>query len=149
MLHIWTLWPMSLLPTRLQATAALTSKHFAQRRSWWRCAAGTHRSTAAASSSSWTPPPLSCARATSAKPWGQSFQPRSGPWCRRAGPCPPSSGPCWPTPSLWCWKLYSESSPTLSVLTGTTHMVRILFGFLLKVSLPCNLWLLGLIYVFH
>lgn len=111
--------------TCFQATAVLTSKHFAQRQPWWRCAAATPRSTAAVLNWSWMSPRLSWGLATSARPWGQSSQPPRGLWLPRAEPCPPPSGPCWPALTPWCWKLSSESSPTLSVLTGTTHMVGI------------------------
>lgn len=108
-----------------QATAVLTSKHFAQRQPWPRCVATTPRSTAAVLNWSWMSPLLSWGLVTSARPWGQSSQPPRGPWLPLAEPCPPSSGPYWPALSHWCWKLCSESSPTLSVLTGTTHMVGI------------------------
>ncbi len=109
-----------------QATAVLTSKHFAQRQPWWHCGAATPRSTAAVSNWSWMSPLLSWGLVTSARPWGQSSQPPRGPWLPQAEPCPQPSGPCWPTLSPWCWKLCSESSPMLSVLTGTTHMVSYL-----------------------
>lgn len=124
--------------TCFQATAGLTSKHFAQRQPWWRCAAATPRSMEAVSNWSWMSPPLSWDLVTSARPWGQSSQPPRGPWLPQAEPCPLPSGPCWPTLSPWCWKLCSESSPMLSVLTGTTHMVRYLG--------PRHVWLL---HVFH
>lgn len=108
-----------------QATAVLTSKHFAQRQPWQRCAAATLRSMAAVSNWSWMSPPSFWGLATSARPWGQSSQPPRGPWLPRAEPCPPPLGLCWPALSPWYWKLCSESSPMLSVLKGTTHTVGI------------------------
>lgn len=108
-----------------QATVVLTSKHFAQRQPWWRCAAAIRRSTAAASNCSWTSAPSSWGPATSAGRWGRSSRPPSGLWLPQDEPCPPPSGRCWPPLSPWCWKLFSESSPTLSALTGTTHKASI------------------------
>lgn len=108
-----------------QATVVLTSKHFAQRQPWSHCVAATLRSTAAVSNWSWMSLLLFWGLVTSARPWGQLSQPPRGPWLPRAEPCPPSSGPYWPTLSLWCWKLCSESFPMLSVLTGMTNMVGI------------------------
>lgn len=106
-----------------QATAVLTSKHFAQRQPWRLCVAATPRSMAAASNWSWMSPPSFWGLATSARPWGQSSQPPRGHWLPQAEPCLPPSGPCWPALSPWCWKLCSESSPMLSALIRTTHMV--------------------------
>lgn len=106
-----------------QAIAVLTSKHFAQRQPWWHCAAATPRYTAAASNWSWMSHPSSWGPATSARPWGQSSQPPRGLWLLQAEPCPPPLGPCWPALSPWCWKLCSESSPMLNLLTWTTHTV--------------------------
>lgn len=80
---------------------------------------------AAASNWSWTSPLSSWGLATSAKQWGQLSQPPRGLWLPQAEPCPQPSGPCWPLLSPWCWKLCSESSPMLSVLTGTTHTVGV------------------------
>lgn len=125
-------------PLCFQATVVLTSKHFAQRQPWRRCGAATHRSTAAVSNWSWMLPLSFWAPVTSAKPWGQSSPPLTGPWLPRGEPCLPSSGRCWPALSPWCWKLCSESSPMLRILTGT-HTVRI-FCFL-----PLDCWCLLLL----
>lgn len=127
-----------------QATVVLTSKHFAQRQPWWLCVAAIPRSMAAVSNWSWMSPPSSWGLATSARPWGQSSQPPRGPWLPRAEPCPPPLGPCWPALSPWCWKLCSESSPMLSLLTGKTHTVGIThcFSWIIHFHLPAAICIL-------
>lgn len=108
-----------------QATAVLTSKHFAQKQPWLHYVAVTPRSTAAVSNWSWTSPLLSWDLVTSSRPWGQSCQHPREPWHPQVELCPQPSGPSWPLLSLWCSKLCSESSPMPSFLTGTTCIVRI------------------------